>query len=68
MKKNYKLQNTNKKTKGGHGFPKDSFRLETMTAFNQKFLRGGPGGALFTKSVPPGRRRQNSGGKNARGY
>ena len=41
MKKNYKLQNTNKKTKGGHGLPKDSSRLQTMTAFNQKFLRGG---------------------------
>ncbi|MGD2085113.1 MAG: amino acid adenylation domain-containing protein [Candidatus Aminicenantes bacterium] len=25
---------------------------------NQKFLRGGPGGALFSKSAPPGRRRQ----------
>jgi acyl transferase domain-containing protein len=24
----------------------------------QKFLQGGPGGALFTKSAPPGRRRQ----------
>jgi glycerol-3-phosphate dehydrogenase len=26
---------------------------------NQKFLRGGPGGALFSKSAPPGRRRQS---------
>jgi len=25
---------------------------------NQKFLRGGPGGAVFSKSAPPGRRRQ----------
>jgi len=25
---------------------------------NQKFLQGGPGGAVFTKSAPPGRRRQ----------
>jgi len=29
------------------------------TTLNQKFLRGGPGGAVFTKSAPPGRRRQN---------
>jgi hypothetical protein len=36
----------------------DSFQLQTMTAFNQKFLRGGPGGAVFSKSAPPGRRRQ----------
>ncbi len=27
--------------------------------FNQKFLRGGPGGAVFSKSAPPGRRRQD---------
>jgi alcohol dehydrogenase class IV len=26
--------------------------------FNQKFLQGGPGGAVFSKSAPPGRRRQ----------
>ncbi len=36
-KRNYKLQ---KKTKGGHSLHKDSFWLQTMTAFNQKFLRG----------------------------
>jgi hypothetical protein len=47
-----------KRTKGGHGLHKDSFKLQTMTAFNQKFLRGGPGGAVFSKSAPPGRRRQ----------
>jgi hypothetical protein len=29
-----------KQTKGGHGLPKDSFRLQTMTAFNQKLLQG----------------------------
>ena len=46
-------------TKGGHGLHKGSLRLQTMTAFNQKFLRGGPGGAVFSKSAPPGRRRQN---------
>ena len=26
--------------------------------FNKKFLRGGPGGAVFSKIAPPGRRRQ----------
>jgi glycerol-3-phosphate dehydrogenase len=26
---------------------------------NQKFLQGGPGGAVFSKSAPPGRRRQS---------
>jgi hypothetical protein len=40
-------------TKGGHGLHKGSLRLQTMTAFNQKFLRGGPGGAVFSKSAPP---------------
>jgi hypothetical protein len=44
-------------TKGGHGLHKESFKLQIMTAFNQKFLRGGPGGAVFSKSAPPGRRR-----------
>ncbi len=42
-------------TKGSHGLHQDSFKLQTMTAFNQKFLRGGPGGAVFSKSAPPGR-------------
>ncbi len=59
---NYKLQITNKlqikNYKGGHGLPKDSSRLQNMTAFNKKFLQGGPGGAVFSKSAPPGRRRQ----------
>jgi amino acid adenylation domain-containing protein len=32
-------------------------RIET--ASNEKFLQGGPGGTVFTKRVPPGRRRQN---------
>ena len=45
-------------TKGGHGLHKDSFKMQIMTAFNQKFLRGGPGGAVFTKSALPGCRRQ----------
>ena len=53
MKKNYKLQNTNykqitnynvqnykQKNKGGHGLHIKSFRLQTMTAFNQKLFRG----------------------------
>jgi len=52
MKKitNYKIQISN--PKGGHGLPKDTPRLQTMTVFNQKFLRGGPGGAVFSKSAP----------------
>ncbi|NIM12224.1 MAG: amino acid adenylation domain-containing protein, partial [Candidatus Aminicenantes bacterium] len=29
-----------------------------LTNLNKKFLRGGPGGAVFSKSAPPGRRRQ----------
>ena len=28
-------------TKGGHGLHQVTPRLQTMTAFNQKFLRGG---------------------------
>ncbi len=47
--------------KGGHGLPKDSFRLQTMTAFNQKLLRGVQGGGFLEKS-PPGRRRQKNHG------
>ncbi|MGD2086376.1 MAG: CRISPR-associated helicase Cas3' [Candidatus Aminicenantes bacterium] len=31
---------------------------ESISEANQKFLQGGPGGAVFTKSAPPGRRRQ----------
>ena len=34
----------------------DSFKLQTMTAFNQKFLQGVQGGSFFKKR-PPGRRR-----------
>jgi 2-oxoglutarate dehydrogenase E1 component len=30
---------------------------------NKKFLQGGPGGAVFSKSAPPGRRRQKKGDK-----
>jgi hypothetical protein len=29
----------------------DSFRLQTMTAFNEKFLQGGQGGSFFKKGV-----------------
>jgi hypothetical protein len=43
--------------KGGHGLPKDSFRLQTMTAFNEKLLQGVQGDGFLEKS-PPGRRRQ----------
>jgi hypothetical protein len=49
----YKIQITNKKTKGGHGLHKDSSRLQTMTAFNQKLFRGVQGGGFLEKS-PPG--------------
>ena len=41
--------------------------LETYyspATFNKKFLQGGPGGAVFSKSAPPGRRRQNKEGGN----
>jgi hypothetical protein len=42
-------------------FPTYKSMFEIMTVYiklNQKFLRGGPGGAVFSKTVPPGRRRQ----------
>jgi len=42
--------------KGGHGLPNDSFRLQTMTAFNEKLLQGVQGDGFLEKS-PPGRRR-----------
>jgi hypothetical protein len=53
----YKLQTKYKlqiKIKSSHGLHKGPIKLQTMTAFNQKFLRGGPGGAVFSKSAPPG--------------
>jgi hypothetical protein len=34
------------------------FYAANHDCLNQKFLRGGPGGAVFSKSAPPGRRRQ----------
>jgi polyketide synthase PksJ len=41
---------------------KEAHELHELTriksTFNKKFLRGGPGGAVFSKSAPPGRRRQ----------
>jgi pimeloyl-ACP methyl ester carboxylesterase len=46
---------------------RDAIRLSLALApiltepINQKFLRGGPGGAVFSKSAPPGRRRQKNG-------
>jgi hypothetical protein len=50
---NYKLQITNKKTKGGHGLHKDSFRLQTMTALIKSFCGGVQGGQFFQKAPPP---------------
>jgi hypothetical protein len=46
MKKKYKLQ----KNKGGHGLPIVSLKLQTMTAFNEKLLRGVQGGGFLEKS------------------
>jgi thiamine-phosphate diphosphorylase len=34
--------------------------LKNVIEANQKFLPGGPGGAVFSKSAPPGRRRQET--------
>jgi len=41
---------------------KDSFRLQTITAFNKKFLRGDQGGSFFKKR-PLGRRRERKKGQ-----
>ncbi|MGD2085539.1 MAG: amino acid adenylation domain-containing protein [Candidatus Aminicenantes bacterium] len=41
---------------GGDGLSRGYLNNPDLT--NQKFLRGGPGGAVFSKSAPPGRRRQ----------
>jgi hypothetical protein len=52
---NYKLQITNKKTKGSHGLPQGSFKLQTMTAFMKSFCRGVQmlhGGSFFKKRPP----------------
>ncbi len=51
---NDNVRNYKQKTKGGHGLHKDSFKLQTMTAFNQKLLRGVQGDGFLEKS-PPGR-------------
>jgi pimeloyl-ACP methyl ester carboxylesterase len=46
---------------------RDAIRLSLALApimtepINKKFLRGGPGGAVFSKSAPPGRRRLKNG-------
>jgi len=55
------------KIKGGHGLHRDSSRPQTMTAFNEKLLQGVQGDGFLEKS-PPGRRRQERGGDDARGY
>jgi polyketide synthase PksJ len=39
---------------------RETLELHELTRINQKFLRGGPVGAVFTKSVPPGRQRQKT--------
>jgi hypothetical protein len=44
--------------KGGYDLHQGPVKLQIITAFNQKFLPGGPGGAVFSKRVPPGRRRR----------
>jgi hypothetical protein len=49
MKKNYKLQNTNK---GSHGLHRDSFKLQTMTALIKSFCGGVQGGQFFQKAPP----------------
>jgi hypothetical protein len=38
--------------KGSHGLPKDSFRLQTMTALIKSFCRGVQGGQFFQKAPP----------------
>jgi hypothetical protein len=42
------------KTKGGHGLHQGPFKLQTMTAFNEKLLwmLHGSRGAVFSKRVP----------------
>jgi len=58
-KENYKLQNTNYKK-----ITNDKLQITKKPAHqlheknNKKFLQGGPGGAVFSKSAPLGRRRQ----------
>ena len=56
LQTNYKPQITNskQKTKGSHGLPKDSFKRQTMTAFNQKLLQGVQGDGFLEKSPPGG--------------
>jgi amino acid adenylation domain-containing protein len=41
-----------------HDKEKKKEKKGTIEEYNQKFLPGGPGGAVFSKSAPPGRRRQ----------
>jgi hypothetical protein len=55
---NYNVRNYKQKNKGSHGLHKDSLGLQTMTALMKSFCGGVQGGAVFSKSAPPGRRRQ----------
>jgi amino acid adenylation domain-containing protein/FkbM family methyltransferase len=49
---------------GGDGLARGYLNNPELT--NKKFLRGGPGGAVFSKSAPPGRRRRYHTGDLAR--
>jgi len=56
------------KTKGGHSLHKDSSRLQTMTAFNEKLLPGVQGGpnrsplpGAFLEKSPPGKKKVRNG-------
>ncbi len=46
------------KTDDGRQRTDDRRQMMAETTSNEKFLQGGPGGAVFSKSAPPGRRRQ----------
>ena len=50
---NYNVRNYKQKSEGSHSLHQDTFKLQTMTALIKSFC-GGAGGAVFTKSAPPG--------------
>jgi hypothetical protein len=49
---NYNIQNYKQKTKGSHGLPQVSYRLQTMTALIKSFCGGVQGGQFFQKAPP----------------
>ncbi len=61
MIENYKLQNTNYKQITKYKLQITNIGNQQSTVIksnNEKFLQGGPGGTVFSKKVPPGKKEE----------